>query len=61
MRKKACAMRKAKNALLYRVSINSDTVLPAICGKTVGVRKKSVFYFFFGHKKLYKNMLLYSI
>ena len=46
---------------VYRVSINSDTDWAAICGQTAGVRKKSVFSFFFGHKKLYKNMLLYSI
>ena len=46
---------------IYRVSINSDTDWAAICGQTAGVRKKSVFSFFFGHKKLYKNMLLYSI
>ena len=51
----------ALRAQIYRVSINSDTDWAAICGQTVGVRNKSVFSFFFGHKKLYKNMLLYSI
>ena len=36
-----------------------ETTLAPICGQTVRIRKKSAFYFFLGHQKLHRAMLLY--